>query len=585
MTAMPRSEYPRPRLVRDRWLCLNGKWEFAFDEEGSLSEESALPLEITVPFAHQWALSDLEDRRMSETVWYARSFEVPQEWTAGSVLLHFGAVDYEATVWINGTEVAFHRGGHVPFTVDVASLLRQGENRVVLRVVDPQDPSQPRGKQASSGAPHGIDYWCTTGIWQTVWLEPVAPTYLADLVVTGDLGSGALFVTPIVHGSRAELEVVVNAYEGDLHIATASGQPFTTEPIRLELPNPRPWSPGSPFLYDLRVRLVRHGEVVDEVSSYAGLRSIELRDGRFVINGVPTILRLVLDQGYWPESGLTAPSDEALRADVEWCKRLGFNGARKHQKVEDPRWLYWCDRLGLFAWGEMANARAWSFQAQERVEAEWASAVERDRSHPSIIAWVPLNESMGYPKLEAGDARQISGLQRLVHLTRRLDPTRPVIDNDGWEQTATSDVVAIHDYSHSGEKLAGRYVDGSLPERIWSGSRISLLPGSDAKGKPILLTEVGGFLTRPDVPEEELDKMYRIYDSIASNDQLLEKYLELMEGIGSVPFLAGFCYTQLTDVEQELNGLLTYDRRLKVDAEAVAAAHERLSERLNRTKV
>jgi beta-galactosidase/beta-glucuronidase len=583
MPELPRSEYPRPRLKRERWECLNGEWEFSFDEVASPDE--SLNKRIVVPFAHQWAMSGLEDRRICETVWYARSFEVPESWAGQNVLLHFGAVDYEATVWINGTEVAFHRGGHVPFTVDITRLLKASGNRVSLRVVDRQDPAQPRGKQASNGLPHGIDYWCTTGIWQTVWLEPVAPTSLADLIVTSDLGQGVLFVTPIVHGNRAELEIQVDAYEGDLHVASASGQTFEVEPLRLEIPNPRLWSPEEPFLYDLRVRLVRHGEVIDEVESYAGLRSIELRNGRFVINGEPTILRLVLDQGYWPKSGLTAPSDEALRADVEWCKRLGFNGARKHQKVEDPRWLYWCDRLGLLVWGEMANARAWSYEAQERIEAEWTCAVERDRSHPCIIAWVPLNESMGYPKLEEGDARQIAGLERLVQLTRRLNPTRPVIDNDGWEQTAASDVVAIHDYSHSGEKLASRYVDGVLPERIWSGSRISLLPGADAKGKPILLTEVGGFLMRPDVPEEELDRMYDIYDSITSTDVLLEKYLELMEGIASVPFLGGFCYTQLTDVEQELNGLLTYDRQPKVDPEAIAKAHERLTERLSQEKV
>ena len=575
MTTPPRPEYPRPRLVRDEWLCLNGEWEFAF---GEAAPGSPLEGRITVPFAHQWAMSGMEDRRLAETVVYARGFEVPDAWREGLVLLHFGAVDYEATVWVNGVEVGAHRGGHVPFSFEVSAHLRRGENRVAVRAVDPQDPRQPRGKQASIGKPHGIDYWCTTGIWQTVWLEPVGASYLADLVVETEPSGGALLVRPVVYGGRADLRATVEAYDGDRLVARAEGGVLAGPSLRLEIPDAKPWSPESPFLYDLRARLTRGGETLDEARSYAGLRTVELRDGRFALNGRPTILKLVLDQGYWPESGLTAPSDEALRADVEACLAMGFNGARKHQKVEDPRWLYWCDRLGLMAWGEMANARAWSHEGQRALEAEWASAVERDRSHPCVVAWVPLNESMGFPDLEAGDALQRAGLASLVHLTRRLDPSRPVIDNDGWEQTDAADVVAVHDYSRSGAELAARYADGGLPARIWSGSRATFLHGA-AAGRPILLTEVGGFLTRPS-GVEKLDVMYSVYESIGSDDELLERVEELLEGIASVPFLAGFCYTQLTDVEQERNGLLTYDRRAKVDPARMSASLARLTDRL-----
>ena len=577
MIEIPRPEYPRPRLRRDEWLCLNGEWEFAF---GEAAPGAALDQRIIVPFAHQWAMSGLEDRRIEEAVVYARAFEVPEAWREGLVLLHFGAVDYEATVWVNGTEVGTHRGGHVPFSFEISSQLQKGENRIAVRAVDSQDPHQPRGKQASSGKPHGIDYWCTTGVWQTVWLEPVGTSYLADLVVETDPSREALLVRPAVHGGRADLRVVVEAIEIDEVVARAEGDALSGQPLRLEIPHARTWSPESPFLYGLRARLVRDGHTLDEVESYAGVRTVELRDGRFVLNGQPTILRLVLDQGYWPESGLTAPSDDALRADVEACLAMGFNGARKHQKMEDPRWLYWCDRLGLLAWGEMANARAWSGEGQRALEAEWASAVERDRSHPCVVAWVPLNESMGFPKLEAGDARQLSGIASLVHLTRRLDSSRPVIDNDGWEQTDAADVVAVHDYSHSGAELAARYAGGALPERIWSGSRPTFLGRSQTAGRPILLTEVGGFLTRPE-GTDELDVMYSIYNSIGSDDELLGRVEELMNGIASVPFVAGFCYTQLTDVEQERNGLLTYDRRMKVDPERLKASLEKLSDRLS----
>lgn len=575
MPSFPDPDYPRPRIVRDRWLSLNGEWEFAFDPENrGLAEgwaDSPLEGRISVPYAHQWSKSGLDDKRLCEVVWYARDFELPADWDE-TTLLHFGAVDYEATVWVNGHEMGFHRGGHVPFAFDATLALRPGTNRVVVRALDRQEKTQPRGKQAANGKPHGIDYWCTTGIWQSVWLEPVPSAYLADLVVRPDLPNGALFIEPVIYGARGDVEVRAEIPG----VARAAGGSFG-EPLRLEIPDPRPWSPEDPFLYELNVSLWREGVRVDEVRSYAGMRSVEIKNGRFVLNGEPVVLRMVLDQGYWPESGLTAPSDDALRADVEWCKRLGFNGARKHQKVEDPRWLTWCDRLGLLVWGEMANARAYGHTMQERLEAEWSSAVERDRSHPCVIAWVPLNESMGFDKLEAGDPAQRHGVDRLVHLTRRLDPTRPVIDNDGWEQGAASDVVAIHDYSHSGRELAARY-KGPLPIRIWSGSRISLLSGVEAAGRPILLTEVGGFLTRPAGPHEELDVMYRIYDSIANGQELEAKVVELLEALASLPFLAGYCYTQLTDVEQELNGLLTYDRQPKVDPEVIRRAVLRIDE-------
>ena len=568
-------EYPRPRLVRDRWQDLNGTWEFAFDpdDRGLAEDWVGHPFEsrIVVPFAHQWPASGRDDRRICEVVWYARDFDLPGDWNADTVLLHFSAVDYEATVWLNGEEVGFHRGGHVPFAMHMGPGLREHGNRLVARVVDRQDPGQPRGKQATSGKPHGIDYRCTTGIWGSVWLEPVGQTHVGDLVVRTDPESEQMFAEVVVYGARGDVEARVELYDEGRLVSQAIDATFL-EPARLSVPEPKLWTPDSPFLYGLRVTLWRGQTMLDEVRSYAGMRSLRLEGGRFLLNGAPIVLRLVLDQGYWPETGLTPPDDHALRADVEWIKRLGFNGARKHQKIEDSRWLAWCDRLGLLVWDEMPSARAWSHETQDRLEAEWMEAVMRDRSHPCVVAWVPLNESMGYDGLASGHPAQRHGVNRLVHLTRRLDPTRPVIDNDGWEQGASSDVVAIHDYSHTGAELALRYPGGQIPPRIWSGSRVSLLPGVEVAGRPIVLTEVGGFLTRPEGPEAGWDSMYRVYDSVATGRELQDKVVELMAGIGSLPFIAGFCYTQLTDVEQELNGLLTSDRRPKVHVEAVAAA-------------
>jgi hypothetical protein len=277
---------------------------------------------------------------------------------------------------------------------------------------------------------------------------------------------------------------------------------------------------------------------------------------------------------------LTAPSDDALREDVEWAKRFGFNGVRKHQEIEDPRWLYWCDRLGLLVWGEMPNARAWSEEGEEWLLAEWERAVCRDQNHPCVVAWVPVNESMGFPGLRDQHPGQIAFLERIVAVTRRLDPDRPVIDNDGWEHTDVTDICAIHDYSHTGDALRERYEEtlrgGPLPPVIWTRSRQIFASGSQYRGQPVMFTEVGGFLLVPDLPPEKRDRLYQIYDSFATPEELLAKYEELMEGLADLTFLAGFCYTQLTDIEQEMNGLLTYDRRPKVPPEQIAAIHRRL---------
>ena len=341
------------------------------------------------------------------------------------------------------------------------------------------------------------------------------------------------------------------------------------------------WSPESPHLYDLRIRLYGSNVLLDEVLSYCGLRSIELRDGSFRLNGVETYLRMVLDQGYWPDGYLAAPSDDALRNDVEWVKRFGFNGVRKHQKIEDPRWLYWCDRLGLLVWGEMPNAREWSSQAEERLASEWRRAVERDFNHPCVIAWVPVNESMGFPELTKSHPAQSSFVERMVGITRQIDADRIVIDNDGWEHSDITDICAIHDYTSTATLLRERYQQtsqgGDLPAHVWIGNRPLFVLGSRYRGQPILLSEVGGFLQIPDqLAPTQRDMLFQHYGSCQDQEELLTKYRDLMEGIASLRFVAGFCYTQLADVEQETNGLLTYDRKPKVNPIEIANLHERL---------
>ena len=585
--AIPRPEYPRPQLVREEWLNLNGEWEFAFDDanEGlqlGWHDGRKLPHRIIVPFCYQAELSGINDKSIHECVWYARDFEVPPGWNGNDLLLNFGAVDYSSTIWVNGQEVGHNQGGHVPFQFDISPYIKPAVNRLTLRVEDKQDPAQPRGKQSVTGIPQEIDYYCTTGIWQTVWLEPVPPVRIEELHIVTHAQRNIVELLVYLHApsSAWRLEVEVTDHDqlvtrGETRTAVATGH------LSLSIPYAKLWSPESPHLYDLTVRLYDGTEVLDEIKSYFGVRGIELRDGRFLLNGSSVYLQMILDQGYWPQGLLTAPSDEAMQTDIGWAKAFGFNGVRKHQKIEDPRWLYWCDRLGVMVWEEMPNAREWSLEAEEKLSAEWQRAVRRDYNHPCIIAWVPVNESMGFPQLAQQHAGQYAFIERMVRTTRRLDATRPVIDNDGWEHTDIADVCAIHDYSPSSAVLVKRYekmlAGEGLPATVWIGDKPLFARGSMYRGQPIMLSEVGGFLAiPPDIPPEQRDVLYRFYDSFERPEELVEKYRDLMKGISMLTFLAGFCYTQLTDIEQEINGLLTYDRQPKVPAEEITHIHREM---------
>ncbi|HEY3332731.1 MAG TPA: glycoside hydrolase family 2 TIM barrel-domain containing protein [Capsulimonadaceae bacterium] len=580
--------YPRPSFVRNERECLNGEWEFDFDDgRQGLTErwfEGRLRDRITVPFPYQCDLSGHCDKGIHEIVWYSRLFNIPEPWVGRDILLNFGAVDYEASVWVNGSEVGHNRGGHVPFSYDIAPYVKPGSNRVTVRVRDSQDPYQPRGKQSTTGLPRHIDYYCTTGIWQSVWIEPVPSIRIDNLRMTTTAATGTVRLDVLLHAPARRRTLELDVIDNGVTVATSRLQTtLSNVEIEVVIPNPKLWSAESPHLYDLKVRLIEGGKVLDEVASYCGLRSVELENGWMTINGKPTYLAMVLDQGYWPESYLAAPTPDALRADVEWVKKLGFNAVRKHQKIEDPVWLYWCDKLGLMVWCEMPNARAWSSEAEEHLLAEWERAVMRDRNNPCVVAWVPVNESMGFPGLRKSHPGQYAFLERMVAFTRRLDAKRPVIDNDGWEHTDITDICAIHDYSPSSERLLERYKDklagGDLPANAWDIEKPMFIRGSKYRGQPIMLTEVGGFLmARPDLPKEQWDLLYAAYGTTISSEDMLVRFVDLMNGIRQLPFVTGFCYTQLTDIEQEMNGLLTYDRREKVPPAAIAKAVTELIE-------
>jgi beta-galactosidase/beta-glucuronidase len=584
---IPRPEYPRPQFVRPHWLNLNGEWEFAFDDKDCGLKDGwqfGAPLDrrIVVPFPYQSELSGINDKSIHEIIWYATDFDFPLEWKRGDLLLHFGAVDYECTVWLNGQQVGHNCGGHTPFEFNIAPYCNIGKNRITMRVLDSQSPSQPRGKQSTTGMPHDIDYYCTSGIWQTAWIEPVPAIRIEKLKMVPSVKDSAVDLCVYLHAPSASWTMEARILAEGKEISGCSiDVSSATAQFRMSIPNAKLWSPDSPFLYDLRIRLTDGREILDEIESYIGLREITLQSGICHLNSVPTYLRMVLDQGYWPQSYLSAPSDEALRADVEWVKKFGFNGARKHQKIEDPRWLYWCDRLGLLVWEEMPNSREWSTQAEERLAAEWERAILRDSNHPCIIVWVPVNESMGFPGLKESHPGQYAFIERMVSTTRLADSNRPVIDNDGWEHSDITDICAIHDYTPTARLLKERYVEtikgGHLPAHVWIDNKPLFVLGSRYRGQPIVLSEVGGFLEMPRDPQtNQRDMLFNFYNSWVTVDEFVAKYRDLMEGILELKFVAGYCYTQLTDIEQETNGLLTFDRRPKVAPEIIAEVNESL---------
>jgi beta-galactosidase/beta-glucuronidase len=575
----PRAEYPQPQFARADWQTLNGTWQFEFDDanagldEGWASGKRAFSRTITVPFAFEARLSGIGDTAFHPWVWYRRTFTVPAAWKGRRVLLRFGAVDYHATVWVNGMRAGEHEGGNTPFAFDVTPMLAAGSNTITVRAFDPPtDRYIPRGKQYWEPQSRSIFYTRTSGIWQPVWIEAVGDSYLEQVRTTASLDGTVRFEARILR-PQPNLELVARIRYRDRDVATASGVaegPRVT--VAAAVTNPRWWSVGSPNLYDVTFELRRDGTTVDRVASYFGFREVGVEGNRMTLNRNPIYPKLVLDQGYWPDGILTPPSDEAIQFDIKAAKEMGFNGARKHQKVEDPRFLYWADRLGFLVSGEMANAYLYDDQYVARFTREWIEAVERDYNHPSVVMWVPINESWGTPNPR--DPRQANHLKALYTLTKSLDATRLVIDNDGWEHTDMTDLFAIHDYARTGEMIYDKYKGLGTPGTpIPDNARKALIPGYEYNGTPVTLSEFGGIAFIP--PGHQVPKEAWGYSGVEKTPEAaLARLRGLYEAIAKIPAFAGLCYTQLTDVEQEVNGLLTYDRKMKFDAPAIKAIND-----------
>lgn len=578
MAAVPRSEHPRPDRQRKNWLTLNGPWRFAFDEKNAGKQEGwyrekEYPLEIQVPFAYQSKLSGVNDQRHCDVIWYEREFAVPDALRSLRRLLHFGAADYRADVWLDGQYLGGHEGGYTPFSFDITDLTA-GKNfcRVTVRCEDRLDFDQPRGKQSYRPEPFACWYTPVSGLWQSVWLEGVGEYYPVDFRLTPHIETGSVKVEAELNALPPEGKLRLTArFKGKLTArqeVTVTSDRFVQTELYMNhdesLNGVHLWRPGNPALYDLTLETLSGENVSDTVDTYFGFRRIEVSGGYVMLNQDVFYQRLILDQGYWPDGLLTAPSDEKLKKDVELTLALGYNGARKHQKFEDPRYLYWADHLGLAVWSELPSAY-WLRDSEKRnMIRDLSEAIKRDYNHPCIITWTPLNESWGVPYIRfQKEAQRLA--DALYHLIHALDGTRPVSGNDGWEMAST-DLVTIHDYTARPEELSRAYQDrDALPRAaVQPGSLISA-EGYDHRGKPLLLTEYGGIAMAKDMGGSS----WGYNEAEKDEESFLKRFEAITQAFKHMPGFQGYCYTQLTDVFQEVNGLLDMDRNPKASIEAI----------------
>lgn len=577
MNRIPRNEYPRPQLVRDEWLCLNGEWEFEIDQSESGQARGLMTAEhlngkITVPFCPESSLSGVGHTDFMRCVWYAKDLSVPKTWQGKRVLLHFGAVDYFTTVWVNGKQIGTHKGGYTPFCFDVTDALNWENDRVVLSAFDDvRLGSQNGGKQSDRYASYGCFYTRTTGIWQTVWMEAVEALSVGSVRLTPDAAACAVSVTCKLAGDPvgADLSVRVTFEGREVGRAEAKGICGNSVTVNVPLSEKHLWDVGQGNLYDVELTLAQGGKTVDTVQSYFGLRSVALVGRTFRLNGRVVFGRWVLDQGFYPDGIYTAPTDEAMKNDILYSMQLGFNGARLHEKVFEPRFLYWADRLGYLCWGEDAN---WGLDITEagaiqNFLPEWLEAVERDYNHPSIIGWCPFNETWD----RCGRKQDDSVLMQIYRVTKALDATRPVVDTSGNFHVET-DIYDVHDYEQDPAKFVTYY------EKIDEGIVMDQCARSDRSrrnrqhydGKqPVFVSEYGGirwtdkkdgwgYGQGPETEQEFLDRYKGLTDALLDNENIM-----------------GLCYTQLYDVEQEQNGLMTYERRFKFDPKVIHAINSR----------
>ena len=572
---IPRPEYPRPQFERTDWVNLNGQWTFEMDfgssgEQRGWTNTKGLSKMITVPFCPESELSGIGYTDFIPCVWYQRNINIPAEWNGKKILLHFGAADYETKVYVDGKMVGEHKGAGSSFNFDITSYVKAGQQaNLVVRVYDNlRGGMQPGGKQCTALYSAGCSYTRVTGIWQTVWMEAVNEQARKNVFAIPDIDQQQLVVRPEFYNEGNDNTLTVEVKDGKKTVAKRTSQASNQSTIVLPIKNAHLWSPEDPYLYDVKYTVKNaQGEVIDEVSSYMGMRKVHISGGYFYLNNKPYFQRLVLDQGYYPDGIWTAPSDEALRQDIEMSKAVGFNGARLHQKVFEERYYYWADKLGYLTWGEEAS---WVLNINNELAVrnfltEWAEIVVRDRNHPSLVTWTPLNETWN-----ATPGVYVRFVNDLYDLTKAIDPTRPINDASGDSHVKT-DIWSVHDYTREPDKLIANHTikAGVEPYRNMKGKDFL----SNYAGQPYMVDEFGGL---PWIPKEERANSWGYganIDTVEEFYSILEKEIDALKACKHV---VGFCYTQITDVEQEKNGIYYYNRKPKFDTARVKAIFEKI---------
>lgn len=583
----PRPEYPRPQFERAEWVNLNGTWSYSFDfgrtgAQKGWSKATSFDGKITVPFCPESSLSGVKHTDFINSIWYQRTLNIPAAWDGKQVMLNFGAVDYEAHVFIDGQLVRLHNGTGSSFSCDITKYVQPGHSHnLVVQVNDNlRDGKQPGGKQCFDLNSGGCMYTRVTGIWQTVWMEAVDKEGLKSVFATPDIDQKQLVIRPQFYAENAANKLVVTLYDGNKTVAKTSVTCGDNSVVVLPVKNMKLWSPESPFLYGLKYQVVKNGKVIDEVNSYAGMRKVHLAGGYFYLNNKPYYQRLVLDQGYYPDGIWTAPTDEALKKDIEMSKAVGFNGARLHQKSFEERYYYWADKLGYLTWGESAS---WGLnvnneEACRNFISEWAELVERDRNHPSLVTWTPLNET--WSANNSGVYTRF--VQNLYDMTKALDGTRPVNDASGDSHIKT-DIWSVHNYERQPDKIIKDFTfeHGKEPYRNMRGDNWRWL--AKYEGQPYMLDEWGGLAYI--LPEKRHgDNAWGYGGAIDNVEDFYTILRKEVEAIKACKHITGFCYTQITDVEQEQNGIYNYDRTSKFDTKRIKEIFELIPSYIEKTE-
>ena len=574
-------DYPRPQMVRNTWINLNGPWDFAFDDENRGEKEGwskgfDSELSILVPFTYETKLSGIEDTDSHDNIWYHKELNIYKK-TDKRYILHLEGCDYKTKVWINGEFAGIHIGAYERASFDITENVKNGKNHIVIGITDSYSTRQPRGKQRWMKDNFGCWYIQTTGLWKTVWLEEVPKTYIGYIKLTPFLEDEEIQIDVEFMGAKTSSlslsggeytlsgevsfgEKVIRKFKSSVNSDHITLKVKITDYEEFEWGIHR-WTPDNPELYDISLSLEKKGKTVDTVLSYFGMRSIRTENGQVLLNGAPIYQKLILDQGYWKDSHLTPPDEEALIEDIDKIRQLGFNGLRKHMKTEDERFLYWCDVKGMLVWSEMAACYEFDDEALSTFTDEWKAIVRQNCNHPCIITWTPFNESWGIRNVYS-DRKQQHFTEAIYHLTKSIDDTRPVIVNDGWEHTV-SDILTLHEYEEDGEIFKERYInnkdeilDGTLAH---NKSNMALAKGYSYKGQPVIISEYGGIAFETSDSGE-----WGYGNKVSSQEEFLARYRKITEAIMSAPYIVGFCYTQVSDVQQEVNGLMTIERNFKV---------------------